>query len=53
MVEMAVMAGNECAARPVGSRRGGKLMGLMDETCSRIRDGITAAIVLREQAVRK
>ena len=50
---MVEMAGNECAARPVGSRRGGELMGSMDEMCSRIRDGITAAIVLRDKAVRK
>lgn len=54
MAVMAVMVRKVCAARPVGARRGGELLGPMDvnETRSRIRDGITAAIVLREQAVR-
>jgi hypothetical protein len=40
------MVGKECAARPVGARRGGELIS------SGMRDGIAAAIVLREQAVR-
>lgn len=42
---MKVVAGKECAARPVGSRRGGELMEEMCGSIGTIRDGIAAAII--------